>query len=82
RLRAAGVLSATRAADLGEAMDHLLGLRARAQAAALRAGAVADDRVRPDDLSGLEREQLKQCFKVVADFQDMLRRRYSLHLMT
>uniref|UniRef100_B8DPI6 Putative signal transduction protein with CBS domains n=1 Tax=Nitratidesulfovibrio vulgaris (strain DSM 19637 / Miyazaki F) TaxID=883 RepID=B8DPI6_NITV9 len=82
QLRAAGVLSATRAADLGEAMDHLLGLRARAQAAALRAGAVPDDRVRPDDLSGLEREQLKQCFKVVADFQDMLRRRYSLHLMT
>lgn len=82
QLREAGVLSVARAADLGEAMDHLLGLRARAQTEALRGGAVPDDRVRPDELSGLEREQLKQCFKVVADFQDMLRRRYSLHLMT
>ncbi|WP_353116502.1 putative nucleotidyltransferase substrate binding domain-containing protein [Nitratidesulfovibrio sp.] len=82
QLREAGVLSAARAADLGEAMDHLLGLRARAQAAALRGGAVPDDRVHPHTLSGLERERLRQCFKVVADFQDMLRRRYSLHLMT
>ena len=81
QLRVASVLSEARAADLGEAMDHLLGLRARAQAAALRGGAVPDDRVRPDELSGLERERLKQCFKVVADFQDMLRRRYALHLM-
>mgnify|MGYP000844629881 CR=1 FL=1 len=81
-LQAAGVLSAARAADLGEAMEHLLVMRARAQAATLRHGAVPDDRVYPDDLSGLEREQLRQCFKVVADFQDMLRRRYSLHLMT
>lgn len=82
QLREAGVLSAARAADLGEAMDHLLGLRARAQAVALRGGAVPDDRVRPNALSGLERERLRQCFKVVADFQDMLRRRYSLYLMT
>ncbi|MEG6506160.1 putative nucleotidyltransferase substrate binding domain-containing protein [Nitratidesulfovibrio sp. 1201_IL3209] len=81
QLRGAGVLSEARAADLGEAMEHLLGLRARAQAAAVRSGAAPDDRVRPDDLSGMERERLKQCFKVVADFQDMLRRRYSLHLM-
>ncbi len=81
QLRVASVLSEARAADLGEAMDHLLGLRARAQAAALRGGAVPDDRVRPDELSGLERERLKQCFKVVADFQVMLRRRYALHLM-
>lgn len=81
QLRVASVLSEARAADLGEAMDHLLGLRARAQVAALRGGAVPDDRVRPDELSGLERERLKQCFKVVADFQDMLRRRYALHLM-
>ncbi|HCG05368.1 MAG TPA: histidine kinase, partial [Desulfovibrio sp.] len=34
QLRVASVLSEARAADLGEAMDHLLGLRARAQAAA------------------------------------------------
>lgn len=81
QLRVASVLSEARAADLGEAMDHLLGLRARAQAAAVRNGAVPDDRVRPDELSGMERERLKQCFKVVADFQDMLRRRYALHLM-
>lgn len=81
QLRVASVLSEARAADLGEAMDHLLGLRACAQAVAFRAGGRPDDRVRPDDLSGMERERLKQCFKVVADFQDMLRRRYALHLM-
>lgn len=80
-LRGLGVLSDARAADLQEALERLLSLRARAQVAALRAGAPPGNRLRVEGISVLEREELKQCFKVVADFQGMLGRRYSLHLM-
>lgn len=81
-LRREGVFSDTMAEDLRDAYDFLQGLRLRAQAGRVRAGETPNNLVRPDMLPTLERERLKDAFRVVLDFQSFLHTKYGLHLIT
>jgi CBS domain-containing protein len=81
-LRREGVFSETMAEDLRDAYDFLQGLRLRAQASRVRAGEIPDNLVRPDLLPTLERERLKDAFRVVLDFQSFLHTKYGLHLIS
>lgn len=81
-LRREGVFSETMAADLRDAYDFLQSLRLRAQTVRVRAGEIPDNLLRPDLLSTLERERLKDVFRVVIDFQSFLRTKYGLHLIS
>jgi len=76
RVRAAGVhglLDADDGHDLVEAMAVVQSLRLEHQAAALRRGAAsADDHVRPDDLTTLQRRGLRDAFRVIARVQRSL----------
>jgi len=78
----ANVLSRDTARDLVEAYGFLQELRLRSQAAKLAQGLTPDNQISPADLSGLTRSHLKDCLGVVADFQELLSAKYSLHLLT
>jgi CBS domain-containing protein len=80
-LRREGVFSGTMAEDLRDAFDFLQALRLRTQAARVRTGAPPSNLVRPDLLPTLEREGLKDAFRVVLDFQSFLHTKYGLHLI-
>jgi CBS domain-containing protein len=75
RIRAAaqrGLLGADDAHDLVDALDHIQSLRLGRQASALAAGGDADDHVRPEDLSTLQRRSLRDAFRIVARVQRSL----------
>ncbi|MGC9455993.1 MAG: putative nucleotidyltransferase substrate binding domain-containing protein [Halothiobacillaceae bacterium] len=77
RLEAAAgheMLAEDTARALMDAWRFLYTLRARHQAAQIRAGTAPDNRLAPDTLSGLEREHLRDAFRVIADHQKWLRR--------
>lgn len=82
RLRREGVFSEAMAANVQDAFDFFQSLRLRAQASSVRARQVPDNHVRPDLLTTLERERLKDCFRVVIDFQSFLHTKYGLHLIS
>lgn len=85
RLRAvaaAGVFEAEFSAALGQAFSFLQTLRARAQAEAVSQGLPPDNLVHPGRLSSLDRDRLKDCLKLVAEFQSLLHSRYGLRLMS
>jgi len=71
-----GEISAQGVRDLGDALEFLSALRIRHQAHQLAAGGVADNFLRPDELSNFERGQLKDAFGVVKASQDVLAQRY------
>lgn len=73
---AAGTLSQEGAATLGEAFRFLLGLRLRAQLAALRAGRAPSNSVDPKALAPLERRYLKDTFQAIAHVQSAVAYRY------
>ncbi len=56
--------------NLWEAYSFLQTLRVRAQALKLRQGQPPDNMILPSRLSSLERDRLKDCLKIVAEFQD------------
>ncbi|QGT78594.1 CBS domain-containing protein [Guyparkeria halophila] len=70
---AAGGLSASAAAGLVDAWRLFYVLRARHQAAQARRGEPLDNRLDPDRLSGLERDHLRDAFRVVDDHQRWVR---------
>jgi CBS domain-containing protein len=75
RLRSAhqrGLLPGDDAPDLADALDHIQALRLAHQAAAVAAGEQADDHVRPDELSTLQRRSLRDAFRIVARAQRSL----------
>lgn len=79
RLRAAATLntvSADGAADLQEAFEFLITLRARHQARQTRLGERPDNHVKPGKLSALERSHLRDVFAVVRRMQTALAQRY------
>ncbi len=79
RLRATAgtpALSEGGARDLEDAYAFIGALRARHQALALRAGRPPDNFVAPEELSALERAQLKDAFRVIATMQQALESRY------
>jgi CBS domain-containing protein len=75
---AAGTLSRAGAATLAEAFRFLLRLRLRAQLQALRAGQPADNRVRLDELTSLERRHLKETFVALGEMQQATALRYAV----
>jgi|MTBAKSStandDraft_2_1061841.scaffolds.fasta_scaffold00007_352 CBS domain-containing protein len=78
----AGVLSREFAEGLSQAFSFLQTLRAQAQAEAVRQGREPDNLLKPERLSGLDRDRLKDCLKIVLEFQSLLHSRYGLRLMS
>jgi CBS domain-containing protein len=75
RLRAAaaaGTMSTADAENLEDAFELLNNLRVEHQVEQLHAGAEPDDHVRPDELSGLMRTQLREAFRAVSSIQKRL----------
>ena len=69
----AGGLSAGAADELMDAWRFFYVLRARHQAGLVRRGEPLDNRLDPADLSGLERDHLRDAFRVVDDHQRWLK---------
>jgi CBS domain-containing protein len=79
RLRAGAegrAVSREGAEDLEHALAFVSTLRARHQAGQLKRGVPPDSRVRPGELSALERAQLKDAFAVVRDHQELIAQVY------
>ncbi|OOZ39348.1 cyclic nucleotide-binding protein [Solemya pervernicosa gill symbiont] len=79
RLRAAAgtpSLSKEGAADLEHALAFIATLRLHHQSRQIRAGEPVDNYLSPDDLSSLEREQLKDVFVVIRTMQATIEQRY------
>ncbi|MGM0516695.1 MAG: DUF294 nucleotidyltransferase-like domain-containing protein [Pseudomonadota bacterium] len=81
RLRAAAMaaaLSSTAAAELEDAWRFFYVLRARHQAEQIRRGERVDNRLDPAAISGLERDHLRDAFRVVDDHQRWMRRHFDI----
>jgi CBS domain-containing protein len=70
--RSASVLSESGAADLLAAFEFIAMVRLRHQARQIRAGKKPDNYMAPDEISHLERDQLKKAFQVVKTIQAAL----------
>lgn len=71
-----GQMSAETADDTLHAFEFISDLRLKHQARQIQKGEEPDNYVSPDDLSHFERHHLKDAFRVVADMQDVLEKRY------
>ena len=79
RLQAAmesGALSHDMGESLEDALEFIASLRIRHQADQIRRNAAPDNYLDPDKLSRLEREHLKDAFKVIQSMQSALEHRY------
>jgi CBS domain-containing protein len=74
--REAGVLGRDMAENLEDALEFIALLRIRHQAEQIRRGQKADNYVPPTELSELEREYLKDAFKVIRTMQELIETRY------
>ncbi|WP_410473790.1 DUF294 nucleotidyltransferase-like domain-containing protein [Guyparkeria sp. TX1] len=74
----AGGLSEQAAAGLADAWRLFYVLRARHQARQARLGEPLDNRLDPDQLSGLERDHLRDAFRVVDDHQRWVRAHFDV----
>lgn len=70
--RSASVMSESGAADLLAAFEFIAMTRLRHQARQIRAGKKPDNYMAPDEISHLERDQLKKAFQVVKTIQSAL----------
>ena len=77
-LVAAGRLPGPLAADLADCLQFLIGLKAKAGLAELDAGTPVSGGLRPDRLSSLERDLLKDAFAVVKRFKALVRHQFHL----
>ena len=75
-VKAAGILPKGRADDLLDALELIAMVRIRQQAKALQAGRVADNKVKPEELSAFERKTLKEAFQILSFAQKFLKFRY------
>ncbi len=82
RLHEQGVFFTGFAAGLRQSFEFLQTLRVRTQAQQIKNQAAPDNFISPDKLSVMERDRLKDCFKVVMEFQSLLSNKYSLRLLT
>ena len=71
-------LDAALARDLGEALHALMALKLVHQLRQVRAGQAPDNRVRPAELSTLERDRLQDALGIVRRFRELLRQRFRL----
>jgi len=79
RLQAAmesGALSRDMGESLEDALEFIASLRIRHQADQIRRNAAPDNYLDPDKLSRLEREHLKDAFKIIQSMQSALEHRY------
>ncbi len=70
---AAGTLSEEGAENLAAAFEFISLIRSKHQAQQLRSGGEADNYVKPDALTAMERRHLKDAFGVIATLQDAVR---------
>jgi CBS domain-containing protein len=82
RLGEAGVFSAGLSAGILEAYAFFQTLRVRSQAERIQDGQRPDNHVSPDKLSSMERDRLKECFKIVVELQSLVHNKYGLRLLT
>jgi CBS domain-containing protein len=82
RLGEEGVFSPGLSAGLREAYGFFQMLRVRVQAERVREGEKPDNYISPGRLSSLEQDRLKECFKIVIDFQSLIHNKYGLRLLT
>lgn len=74
-----GEISEQRVRDLLDALEFLSTLRIQHQAQRMSDGHAADNYLRPDTLSNLERSHLKEAFGVVKSLQQVLASRYPMN---
>ncbi|SDB47220.1 CBS domain-containing protein [Desulfonatronum thiosulfatophilum] len=77
-----GVFSAGLSAGIQEAYASFQTLRVRFQTHQVRSNHQPDNFIFPDQFSAMERDMLKDAFKIVAEFQSLLFTKYGLHLLT
>ncbi|WP_291319055.1 putative nucleotidyltransferase substrate binding domain-containing protein [Desulfonatronospira sp.] len=82
RLHEQGVFSTGFSAGLRQSLEFLQTLRVRTQAQQIKSQAEPDNFISPDRLSVMERDRLKDCFKMVMEFQSVLSNKYNLRLLT
>ncbi len=75
---ASGEISEQRVRDLLDALEFLSTLRIQHQARRMSAGHAADNFLRLDELSNLERGHLREAFHVVKGLQGVLANRYAM----
>lgn len=78
----AGQISREGTENLLHALEFIATLRARSQAEEHTAGKPMDSYVRPDSLSGVERNQLKDAFAAINTVQQALSQRYQTERFT
>ncbi len=66
--------------NLKEAFEFLQQVRLKSQVKKLREGKRPDNYVNPEEMSKLERDLLKDSFKIVEEFQAFLDRRYATYI--
>lgn len=80
-LRAAGVIDAKEAENIGESFEFLVLMRLRAQVEAVRAGRQPDNYVALEQLNTMEQGRLRIALEGVVKFQGFIRHHFGLHLM-
>jgi CBS domain-containing protein len=76
------VMDALFAQDLSEALDFMQQLRLAAQLQALDKEWEIDNHIEPDTLNHLQRDMLKDAFKLVDQFKSLLSHHYKLQLIS
>ncbi len=75
-IKTAGLLPQGRADDLLAAYEVIAMVRIRQQATSIQAGLVADNKIKPEELSAFERKTLKEAFQILSYAQKFLKFRY------
>jgi CBS domain-containing protein len=76
------LMEASFASELSEALDFMQQLRLNSQLNALTMEETIHNRIEPDELNHLQRDMLKDAFKLVDQFKSLLSHHYKLHLIT
>jgi CBS domain-containing protein len=79
RLQATGLFDKARGQELTEAFNFLLGLRLSARLEKMRLHQPLDNFIRPDKISKLERDLLKDSLQIVKSFKEMIRHHFHLN---
>ncbi len=74
----ASAISPQGAEDLSQAYEFINTLRLRHQSECVLAGKEPDNHLDPATLSALDRDHLKECFSLIAEFQKTLQMRYAI----
>ncbi len=80
RLSEQGLIPSDLSTNLREAYSYLQTLRLKNQVEKLREGKRPDNYVNPENLSKLERDLLKDSFKIVSEFQGFIERRFLVNI--